>query len=173
MVFYHVFFDIMSSTASKRILIADDEQYIRELYQEVLAAEGYEIDTARDGKEALEKILEGGYDLIALDVIMPQLDGLGILAHLQTQKPKKANGPILLLTSLINDPAVREANGKGVSKVIYKTEINPDQFVAEVKKLIGSTPQPAQKPDSEAKPSQETSPKPTAPPDQSDHKSAQ
>jgi len=130
----------MGDTTSKRILIADDEQYIRELYQEVLVAEGYDVDIAKDGKEAYDKIIEGGYHLIALDVIMPQMDGLSILEQLQNHKPKKANGPIILLTSLINDPAVREASEKGVSKIVYKTEVNPEQFVKIVSTLMSNLP---------------------------------
>lgn len=131
---------------SKRILIADDEQYIRELYQEVLADAGFEVDTAGDGKEALEKITAGGYSLIALDVIMPQLDGLGVLQELQHAKPKQANGPILLLTSLVNDPAVKNAEALGVKQVLYKTEINPQQLVDIVVTMIGQSA-PAAAPD--------------------------
>ncbi|MEX0895524.1 MAG: response regulator [Patescibacteria group bacterium] len=133
----------MSNTNQQRILIADDEQYIRELYQEVLEDAGYAIETAKDGKEALEKITAGGYDLIALDVVMPQLDGLGVLQKLQNAKLQQANGPILLLTSLVNDPAVKDAENLGVKQVLYKTEINPQQLVDVVIKLIG---QPAAKP---------------------------
>lgn len=129
-----------ATNTSKHILIADDEQYIRELYQEVLAAEGFTVETAKDGKAALEKILTGGWDIIALDVIMPQLDGLSILDELQRTKPKQPNGPIILLTSLINDPAVREAEQKGVSKILYKTEVNPQQLIDIVKELIAHPP---------------------------------
>lgn len=118
---------------SKRILVADDEQYIRELYEEVLKAEGFSVETASDGAEALEKITAGGFDAITLDVIMPKLDGLGILSQLKDAPPKKQNGPIILLTSLANDPAVKEALEKGAQKVIIKTDITPKQYVDIVK----------------------------------------
>lgn len=101
-----------NSKNGKKILIADDEQYIRELYEEVLSSEGYSVEGVADGKTALEKISEGGWDLITLDVIMPKLDGLGILTKLEETPPKKKNGPIILLTSLANDPAVLEAQKK-------------------------------------------------------------
>lgn len=123
----------MEKSTSKRILVVDDEQYIRELYEEVLKTEGYQVDTASDGKEALEKIMEGGYHLITLDVIMPLLDGLGILTQLKKTPPKKKNGPIILLTSLANDPAVKQALENGAQKVVIKTDITPKQFVDLVK----------------------------------------
>lgn len=122
---------------SKKILVADDEQYIRELYEEVLKAEGYAVDTASNGQQALEKIQEGGYSAITLDVIMPKLDGLGILEQLKESPPKAKNGPIILLTSLANDPAVQEALKKGAQKVIIKTEITPKQFIDVVKAAAG------------------------------------
>jgi len=126
-----------NSKNGKKILIADDEQYIRELYEEVLSSEGYSVEGVADGKTALEKISEGGWDLITLDVIMPKLDGLGILTKLEETPPKKKNGPIILLTSLANDPAVLEAQKKGATQVIIKTDITPKQLVDLVKKQIG------------------------------------
>lgn len=125
------------SKNGKKVLIADDELYIRELYEEVLTSEGYVVEGVADGKTALDKISEGGWDLITLDVIMPKLDGLGVLTKLQESPPKKKNGPIILLTSLANDPAVQEAQKKGATQVIIKTEITPKQFVDLVNKTIG------------------------------------
>lgn len=125
------------TTTTKRILVADDEQYIRELYEEVLKAEGFAVETAADGQTALEKIQAGGYSAITLDVIMPKLDGLGLLQQLKESPPKKKNGPIILLTSLANDPAVQEALKNGAQKVIIKTEITPKQFVDIVKAAAG------------------------------------
>lgn len=120
---------------AKKILVVDDEQYIRELYEEVLKAEGYQVDTALDGEEALQKILQGGYSAITLDVIMPKLDGLGILSKLKETPPKQKNGPIILLTSLANDPAVKQALENGAHKVIIKTDITPNQFTDIIKEV--------------------------------------
>ena len=124
-----------SKTNSKRVLVVDDEQYIRELYEEVLKAEGFQVDTATDGQEALDKILAGGYSAITLDVIMPKLDGLGILAQLKETPPKQKNGPIILLTSLANDPAVKQALENGAQQVVIKTDITPKQFTDLVKQV--------------------------------------
>jgi CheY-like chemotaxis protein len=123
----------VSKATAKRILVADDEQYIRELYEEVLKAAGFSVETAADGQTALEKIQAGGYSAITLDVIMPKLDGLGLLQQLKESPPKKKNGPIILLTSLANDPAVQAALKNGAQKVIIKTEITPKQYVDVVK----------------------------------------
>ena len=69
---------------AQKILLVDDDQFIREIYEELLKKAGYEVDTAVDGKEGYEKILNGGYNLILLDVMLPFLDGIGILDELTT-----------------------------------------------------------------------------------------
>lgn len=119
-----------------KILLVDDDQFIREMYEEVLKNAGYEVETAIDGKMGYEKILAGGYDLILLDVMLPYMDGLGILTELQEHKPKKANGPILLLTNLTSDPAIKEATKKGVVACLNKAEMNPGEFITKIKEAL-------------------------------------
>lgn len=122
---------------AKRILIIDDDLYIRELYEEVLRDEGYEVDSAINGEEGLAKAQAGGYSLILLDVMMPELDGMGVLEGLKAHPPSVPNGPIILLTNLGHDPLIKEARSKGASSYVIKAEMNPDQLVAHVKKFLG------------------------------------
>ncbi|HSA83705.1 MAG TPA: response regulator [Patescibacteria group bacterium] len=121
----------------KRILFVDDDLYIREAYQEVLTSEGYTVDTAINGEEGLKKLQQGGYDLILLDVMMPTLDGIGVLEELQKNPPQQKNGPIVLLTNLGFDPLVKTAKDKGVTSYIVKAEITPRDLVDMIKKTIG------------------------------------
>ena len=64
------------------LLVVDDEAHQRMLYQEELSDEGYQIILARNGKEALEKVLEAAPDLIVLDIRMPVMDGLESLGKI-------------------------------------------------------------------------------------------
>jgi CheY-like chemotaxis protein len=122
---------------AKRILFVDDDLYIREAYQEVLTSEGYTVDTAINGEEGLKKLQTGGYDLVLLDVMMPTLDGIGVLEELQKNPPQQKNGPIVLLTNLGFDPLVKTAKDKGVTSYIVKAEITPRDLVDMIKKTIG------------------------------------
>lgn len=63
----------------QRILVVDDEENIRLLFKEELEEEGYEVDTASNGIEALEKIKESQFDVIVLDIKMPVMDGIQAL----------------------------------------------------------------------------------------------
>lgn len=120
----------------QKILLVDDDQYIRELYEEILKNAGYEVETGVDGKEGLEKINSGGYDLILMDVMMPYLDGIGILKELAEKKPTKKNGPIMLLTNLAYDPVIKEALQMGAVACLNKAEMNPDEFLKKVKEVL-------------------------------------
>lgn len=121
---------------SKRILIVDDDLYIRELYEEVLKDAGFEVVGATDGKDGLVKIIEGGFDLILLDIMMPELDGLQVLHALKQTPAKKPNGKIILLTNLSHDPTIQEGLNSGASTYLIKADITPDQLIAKVKELL-------------------------------------
>ncbi len=66
----------------KKILVVDDDEGLRSLYEEELGDEGYEIVTAKDGKEALLKLEKEKPDLIILDIVMPQMDGMEALGRI-------------------------------------------------------------------------------------------
>jgi CheY-like chemotaxis protein len=80
----------------KKILIVEDEEGLRLLYKEELEIEGYEVLTARNGKEAIKKLEEGRPDLIILDIVMPVMDGIEALGRI-VGKDRKI--PIILNTS--------------------------------------------------------------------------
>jgi len=112
-----------------KILLVDDDSFIRELYEEILTGAGYQVEMAVDGKEGLEKISGGGYDLVLLDVMMPYLDGIGVLKKLEEEKTRGKNGPIILLTNLAYDPVMKEAAERGAAACLYKADMNPDEFL--------------------------------------------
>jgi len=71
----------------RRILVVDDQPVVAGLLAEVLAMEGYEVDRAGNGREALEKLAAGSYDLIVSDLRMPELDGEGLFRELERGHP--------------------------------------------------------------------------------------
>jgi len=73
----------------KRALIVDDDDPIRTMLAKVVERQDLQVDTARDGVEAIERINHDGYALIVLDLMMPRLDGYGVLKYLQEHQPDK------------------------------------------------------------------------------------
>ena len=82
--------------ANKRLLIADDDDQIRELLVFDIQSSGYITDSASDGEIALKKALENNYDLIILDVMMPKINGYDVCKNIRMVKPKV---PVLMLTA--------------------------------------------------------------------------
>ena len=69
------------------ILVVDDEPLVAALMADILGLEGYEVDTAKNGREGVEKIAARSYDVILSDLRMPELDGVGLYRELEQQHP--------------------------------------------------------------------------------------
>jgi CheY-like chemotaxis protein len=87
---------INNKPMSKKILVVEDEEGLRLLYEEELEAEGYEVLTARNGREAIQQLEQGKPDLIVLDIVMPVMDGMEALGRIVGKERKI---PIILNTS--------------------------------------------------------------------------
>ena len=73
---------------------------------------------------------------VLLDMMMPKLDGLGVLAALKENPPKVSNGPIILLTNLAHDKVIDEAMQNGAKSYLIKSDMNPDEFLQNIKKFL-------------------------------------
>jgi two-component system response regulator MprA len=83
----------------KRILVVDDERDIRETLRDVFLDEGYEVDVAADGVEALAALRENGpYALVLFDILMPKMDGNALFRAIKSD-PRLANMPLIVSTS--------------------------------------------------------------------------
>ena len=82
--------------ASSRILLVDDDPNLLVLLAEQLRADGYDVQTARDGDEALRRLATGWPDLLIIDLMMPRVDGLTLAREVKTQ----ADLPIIVLTAI-------------------------------------------------------------------------
>lgn len=119
-----------------RILIVEDEPDLREIYVETLKGAGYHVDTASDGEEGLKKMKAGGWSLVLLDIILPKIDGLGIMKMLQYERPSRPNKCILFITNVSTDAKIRDALKLGDGYLI-KTQITPADLLNEVKNYLG------------------------------------
>ena len=83
-------------TAEHRALVVDDDAGIRILVSRVLQRHGFAVDVARDGAEAIEKLIEHEYVLIALDLMMPRIDGIGVVRYLVAHQPESLENVIVM-----------------------------------------------------------------------------
>lgn len=75
--------------------MVDDDDPIRTMLAKVVERQNLDVDTARDGVEAIERIDEDGYSVIVLDLMMPRVDGYGVLQHMQANHPEKLGCTII------------------------------------------------------------------------------
>lgn len=122
--------------STKKILIVEDDQFLREFYQELLQGEGFNVDVAPDGEVAASKVTSGGYDLILLDIMLPKMDGLQVLRQLKITPPRQSNGPIVVLTNLGQDTIIKQAFALGAAGYLIKSAMNPEQVLTEIKNYL-------------------------------------
>ncbi len=100
-----------------RILVVDDERNIRKNLSMVLEAEGYKVDTAANGDDALLRVKESHYDVVFVDIQMPKMDGLELLRHLRALRPRM---PVVMLTAYGTASRAVEAMKLGAVDFIEK-----------------------------------------------------
>jgi DNA-binding response OmpR family regulator len=116
---------------AQKILVVDDEQNIRDLAGIYLEKEGFSVDFAASGRDALERFAQAGPALVVLDVMMPGLDGFEVCREIR----KQSDVPILMLTARNDD--VDKIVGLELGADDYMTKpFNPREMVARVKAIL-------------------------------------
>lgn len=117
-----------------RILVVDDEVDVANLVRTTLAAEGYEVDVATGGREALEHMLAEPPDLLVLDLMMPEIDGMELLRLIRVEE-RTARTPVLILSA--RTEAQDQIGGLQLDADAYICKpFSPKKLVAEVNRLM-------------------------------------
>jgi two-component system, OmpR family, response regulator ResD len=127
---------------AKKVLLVEDEDYIRELYKRQLDLSGFTTDAFGLGKDGLAAASQNQYDLVLLDIMLPDINGLQILQQLK-QSDKSKSTPVVLLTNLGQDAVIKQGFELGADGYLVKAAYTPDQIVQEVKNIMArkqSTP---------------------------------
>jgi excisionase family DNA binding protein len=115
-----------------RVLVVDDESSIRELLAKTLALAEYDVDTAPDGRAALERLRLGNYDLLIADLKMPGMDGLTLIRE---AKRLKADLPVIIITGFSTESSAIEAVNLGVAGYLTKPFRVPQVLAAAARAL--------------------------------------
>jgi CheY-like chemotaxis protein len=116
-----------------RVLVVDDDEVIRQLIAVNLQLEGFEVSTAVDGQDCLEKVGEVRPDVITLDVMMPRLDGWVTAVKLR-EDPGTAHIRVVMITARAQEHDVRRGHEIGVDAYVTKP-FDPNQLIQTVRKL--------------------------------------
>jgi CheY-like chemotaxis protein len=122
--------------AKGNILVVDDDDHIRELVQRILEKAGYDVRCAVNGLEALMQIDERRPDLVISDIMMPELDGLGLATGLR-HHPETQNLPIIFITASDNPQHFTDSIKLKAKHFVNKPFSN-DKLLAKVEQILGS-----------------------------------
>lgn len=116
----------------RKILIAEDDFFIRDIYSEVFTLSGYEVHVAVDGADALEKLKNQTFDMVLLDIMMPKMTGIDVLRNLRTLPVPTKDTPVFIITNLGQQNIIEEAFKIGMDGYIIKSQVTPQQIVNEI-----------------------------------------
>lgn len=119
----------------KRILIVDDDEMVRMALVELLKPEGYMLDVAASGKEALIMIDQNKYDLMMFDIIMPEIDGLELCKKVRNKEQYK-DIPIVFLTAKSREQDRIKGLEAGANLFLSKP-ISPEKLLSIISETIG------------------------------------
>jgi len=121
---------------SGKILLIEDDVFVADLYKKVLDKVGYEVVIAEDGEKALDIVKKDSYSLILLDIMLPKLTGLEVLAALKKEGSGTEHIPVYALSNLGEENIVKEAYKLGVSGYLMKSNYLPKQLADEVSRVL-------------------------------------
>jgi DNA-binding response OmpR family regulator len=119
----------MDNQFAKKVLCIEDERFIGELYKRALEKAGYDVDVVHDGQAGLDATLSDMYDIVLLDIMIPQILGIDVLERVRTEKPD-LKAKIIITTNLEQDEASRAKLEQSADGYLIKAEITPRQLVA-------------------------------------------
>jgi DNA-binding response OmpR family regulator len=121
----------------KSILLVEDDPFLIDIYTTKLKDSGFSVEVAKDGEEAQRLLNEEKFDLLLLDIVLPQIDGWEILEKIKNEKLKiKNNLKIIVLSNLGQKEEVEKGLRLGADKYLIKAHYTPSEVVEEIKAIL-------------------------------------
>jgi two-component system, cell cycle response regulator len=119
----------------KRILIVEDDPMLVEIYSKKFMSEGFEADTAVSGVEAEKKVKEGNFDLVLLDLVLPEADGFDVLKKIK-EDPATSAVKVVVFSNLSQEEDKERVSSLGADGFLTKSDYTPGEIVQHIKELL-------------------------------------
>jgi len=116
------------------VIVVDDEPSIREICADVLSSEGYQVSTAKNGREAVEMVAHEPVDLVLMDIMMPVMDGLSACKAIKADE-RSRDVPVVIMSAAHN-LRERVAEVQGIAAAVVPKPFDFDQLLETVGRLI-------------------------------------
>jgi DNA-binding response OmpR family regulator len=120
---------------AKKILIIEDDEFLRQLISKKISSEGFEVSSAIDGTDGIEKVKSVMPDLILLDLLLPTTDGYEVLSKIKADNTTKAI-PVIILSNLGQQDEINKGMKLGAIDFLVKAQLTPEEIVAKVKTIL-------------------------------------
>ncbi len=118
---------------NKSILLVEDDPFLADIYITKLKSVGFDAEVVASGEKCLARIAEKNFDLVLLDIVLPQMDGWEILKEI---KEIKKFLPVIILSNLSQPAEVEKGLQLGAIKYLIKAHYTPSEVVEEIKKVL-------------------------------------
>lgn len=123
------------SFAKQKVLIIEDDKFLRELISQKLMKENYETSEAIDGEEGIKKIKEEKPHLVLLDLILPGIDGFEVLSRMRDD-PVVSSIPVIILSNLGQKEDVEKGLKLGAADYLIKAHFTPGEIIEKIKNIL-------------------------------------
>ncbi len=120
---------------AKKILIIEDDKFLRELIAQKLIKEGYNIVEAVDGEKGIKSVKDEKPDLVLLDLILPGIDGFEVLSKIK-EDPVLSQVPVIILSNLGQKDDIERGLKIGAADYLIKAHFTPGEIVEKVKTIL-------------------------------------
>lgn len=124
----------MTTEKKKKILVVEDEKAMSHALQLKLEKEGFTVTLAENGEKAKEEVESGSFDLILLDLIMPEMDGFTFLKEIKEKGKDKT--PVIVLSNLSQPEDEEKVHASGADAFYIKSNTTITEVVSEVKRFL-------------------------------------
>jgi DNA-binding response OmpR family regulator len=125
----------------RKLLIVEDDPFLSDIYDTKLKQAGFDVDLAMTGEECLQKLAANKYDLMVLDIVLPQIDGWEILSRVKEMRQKNSNSnlcglKIIILSNLGQKEEIKKGLDLGADGFMIKAHFTPSEVAEEINKTL-------------------------------------
>jgi DNA-binding response OmpR family regulator len=124
-----------------KVLIVEDDTLISRMYLQAFTLEGFEVQIAVNGRLGIDKLAEFRPDIILVDIMMPVMNGIEMLAELKNNTDTE-DIPVIMLTNLSDTRTAEAALKQGAARYLVKSDYNPVDIIAIVNEILSSKSKP-------------------------------
>jgi len=121
-------------SSGKKVLIVEDDFFIREMYQRALKLNGFEVLAADNGQQGIDQFDQEQPDLVLLDLMLPDINGIEVLRHI---KQTNSTAPVVMLSNVDTEEIVNETMALGAHSYKIKANNSPLAVAQEVQQILG------------------------------------